>query len=92
MWINNSVSRPLREGTYRTLVDWDGLGNLNEQNNEYFNGIDWDVYESLNQFILYWWVNEEDYKTIADKLEKETNRFYCEAEETCEQQCKECKL
>ena len=40
MWINNNISTPLRKGVYKTLVDSDGLGNLEEVNNELFNGVD----------------------------------------------------
>jgi hypothetical protein len=36
MWINNNISNPLREGYYKTLVDFDGLGNLKEESNELF--------------------------------------------------------
>jgi hypothetical protein len=71
MWINNSVSRPLREGIYRTLVEEDGLGNLCEAHNEYFNGVDWDVYKSHAQYVNYWWASQEDYEIIANKLENE---------------------
>ena len=71
MWINNSISKPLRKGNYKTLVDFDGLGNLLEVGDEHFNGVEWDVYNSSSQFISFWWAEKEDYKIIADKLEKE---------------------
>lgn len=71
MWINNSISKPLRKGYYKTLVDFDGLGNLREEDNERFNGADWDLYNSSVQFISYWWAEKEDYKIITDMLEKE---------------------
>ena len=38
MWINNNISRPLRHDKYKTLVDVDGLGSLEEYNNELFDG------------------------------------------------------
>lgn len=71
MWINNNISKPLRKGNYKTLVDFDGLGNLIEIEDEYFNGESWDLYNSSVQFVLYWWAEKEDYKIIADKIEKE---------------------
>jgi hypothetical protein len=71
MWINNSVSRPLKEGLYRTLVEEDGLGNLREEVDEWFNGDDWCVYNSFAQFTRYWWASQEDYELIANKLENE---------------------
>ena len=71
MWINNNISKLLRKGSYKTLVDFDGLGNLIEEDDEWFNGEEWDVYDSHKQFISFWWAEKEDYKIIADKLEKE---------------------
>ena len=38
MWINNNISKPLRKGYYKTLVDFDGLGNLIETGFDIFNG------------------------------------------------------
>ena len=75
MWINNNISRPLRKGYYKTLVDFDGLGNLREEDNEWFNGTDWDLYNSSVQFVSYWWAEKEDYKVIADRLEKEMEQL-----------------
>lgn len=75
MWINNSIAKPLRKGYYKTLVDWDGLGNLEEVNDELFNGVEWDVYESNSQFISYWFAEKEDYNIIADKLKKEMESY-----------------
>ena len=71
MWINNNISKPLRKGIYKTLADFDGLGNLIEMEDEYFNGESWDLYNSSVQFISFWWATKEDYKTIADKIEAE---------------------
>jgi len=71
MWINNNISKPLRKGYYKTLVDFDGLGNLIEMEDEYFNGENWDLYNSSVQFISFWWAEKEDYKTITDKIEAE---------------------
>ena len=71
MWINNNISKPLRKGNYKTLVDFDGLGNLIEMENEYFNGESWDLYNSSVQVISFWWAEKEDYKTITDKIEAE---------------------
>ena len=75
MWINNSISRPLRKGYYKTLVDFDGLGNLREEDNEWFNGTDWDLYNSSVQFVSYWWAEKEDYEIITDRLEKEMGQL-----------------
>ena len=75
MWINNNISRPLRKGNYRTLLNSDGLGNLQECKADYFNGLDWDYMLSNRQFISYWWAEKEDYKTIADKIEAEIERI-----------------
>jgi hypothetical protein len=69
MWINNSIAKPLKKGYYKTLVEGDGLGNLFEADNELFNGVDWDIYNSHNQFISFWWAEKEDYEIIANKLE-----------------------
>ncbi len=74
MWINKGI-KPLKEGYYKTLVDWNGLGNLKEEQNELFNGTDWDVYESNSQFIQYWWAEKEDYDTITEYLEKELDNY-----------------
>ena len=71
MWINNNISKPLRKGYYKTLVDFDGLGNLIETEDEFFNGESWDLYNSSVQFICFWWAEKEDYKTITDKIEAE---------------------
>ena len=71
MWINNNISKPLRKGHYKTLVDFDGLGNLIETGFDIFNGTDWDLYSSYGQHIRYWWAEKEDYKTITDKIEAE---------------------
>ena len=71
MWIHISIANPLRKGYYKTLVDWDGLGNLRETENELFDGLDWSHTESSRQFIRFWWADKEDYNIIADKLEKE---------------------
>lgn len=75
MWINNNISKPLRKGTYKTLVDFDGLGNLIEMEDEYFNGESWDLYNSSVQFISFWEATKEDYKSIADKIEKEMENY-----------------
>ena len=71
MWINNNISKPLRKGYYKTLVDFDGLVNLIEMEDEYFNGDSWDLYNSSVQFISFWFAEKEDYKTITDKIEAE---------------------
>ena len=71
MWINNNISKPLRKGYYKTLVDWDGLGNLKECSKDYFNGIEFDWCMSNAQYICYWWAKEADYKTITDKIQPE---------------------
>ena len=71
MWINNNISRPLRKGYYKTLVDFDGLGNLKEYQKEYYNGLEWDWCMSNAQFICFWWCEDEDYVIIADKIEAE---------------------
>ena len=75
MWINNNISRPLRKGNYKTLVDFDGLGNLAEFEGDYFNGESWDLYNSSVQFIRFWWCEDEDYVIIADKIEKEMENY-----------------
>ena len=69
MWINNNISKPLRKGYYKTLVDFDGLGNLIETEDEFFNGESWDLYNSSVQFICFWFAEKEDYKIVADKVE-----------------------
>ena len=75
MWINNNTSKPLRKGYYKTLVDFDGLGNLIEMEDELFNGESWDLYNSSVQFISFWWCEDEDYVIIADKIEKEMENY-----------------
>lgn len=69
MWINTSISLPLREGFYICLIDFDGFGNMVESKKEKFNGKDWDLYESNCQFISYWWATKEEYEIISYKLE-----------------------
>jgi hypothetical protein len=71
MWINNSMSKPLRKGNYKTLVDFDGLGNLSETKYDYFNGVEWDIYSSYGQHISYWWAEKEDYETLSEMWDKE---------------------
>ena len=71
MWINNNIGKPLRKGTYKTLVDFDGLGNLKEYQKDYYNGLEFDFMMSNAQFIRFWWAEDEDYVIIADKIEKE---------------------
>ena len=75
MWINNNISKPLRKGYYRTLVDFDGLGNLIEMEDEYFNGESWDLYNSSVQFISFWWATKEDYEVIREIVEKEMDEY-----------------
>lgn len=61
MWINNLMSFPIKEGYYICLVDFDGFGNLEQYENQYFNGVDWDVYESCSQHIVYWYASKIEY-------------------------------
>ena len=51
MWINNNISKPLRKGYYKTLVDFDGLGSLKEYQKEFYNGLEFDWCMSNAQFI-----------------------------------------
>lgn len=81
MWINNSIAKPLRKGYYKTLVDWDGLGNLGETEGQLFDGKDWDWMDSASQYISYWWADKEDYKIIADHLEEQQEKYMREMEE-----------
>lgn len=81
MWINNRISKPLRKGYYKTLVDWDGLGNLKETEGELFEENDWSHYESSRQYICFWWAEKEDYKIITNYLEKEQEKYLTEMEE-----------
>lgn len=81
MWINNNISKPLRKGYYKTLVDFDGLGNLKEYQKEYYNGLEFDWYMSNAQFIRFWWAEKEDYKTISDHLDKELEIYSKNMEE-----------
>ena len=71
MSINNSKSKPLRKGNYKTLVDFDGLGILSETKYDYFNGAEWDIYSSYGQHISYWWAEKEDYETLSEMWDKE---------------------
>lgn len=75
MWVDNRIAKPLRKGNYRTLIESDGLGNLQECNVDHFNGYDWDYMLSNRQFISYWWADKEDYEIIADRLEKEMENY-----------------
>ena len=75
MWINNNISKPLRKGYYKTLVDFDGLGNLKEYQKEYYNGLEFDWCMSNAQFIRFWFSEEkEDYEIISDRIEAEITR------------------
>ena len=71
MWISNNISKPLRKGYYKTLVDFDGLGNLAEFEGDYFDGKSWDLNNSSIQFIIFWWAEKEDYEVIRETVEKE---------------------
>ena len=75
MWINNNIAKPLRHDKYKTLVDFDGLGNLVEFEGELFNGYDWDIYNSCSQFICFWWAEKEDYEIIIENLENEKEKY-----------------
>jgi len=79
MWIPKSI-RPLRKGYYKTLVNVDGY-NLEETDNQLYNGTDWDVYESNSQFICYWLASKEDYETILEHLEEEKSKYLKQLEE-----------
>lgn len=46
---------PKEKGNYKCLVEIDELGNLQEMENQYFNGKDFCHFESCRQFIRYWW-------------------------------------
>ena len=81
MWIKNNISRPLRKGYYKTLVDFDGLGNLKEYQKDYYNGLEFDWCMSNAQFIRFWWADKEDYKEIADHLDKEMETYNKNMEE-----------
>lgn len=81
MWINNRISKPLRQDKYKTLVDFDGYGNLVEYEGELFNGHDWDVYNSCSQFIYFWWAEKDDYEIIVEYLENEKEKYMPEIEE-----------
>ena len=81
MWINNSMAKPLRKGYYKTLVDWDGLGNLGETEGQLFDGVDWSHYESSRQYICFWFAEKEDYNIIADHLEEQQEKYMREMEE-----------
>lgn len=75
MWINNNISKPLRKGIYKTLVNFDELGNLIEEEYEYFNGESWYLYNSSVQFISFWWAEKEDYNTITNKIEVDMDEY-----------------
>ena len=75
MWINKNISNPLKKGYYKTLVDYEGFGNLMEIDNELFNGDEWDLCESDSQFIQYWWASKEDFEIVSNKIEDEFNNF-----------------
>ena len=81
MWINNNINRPLRKGYYKTLVDFDGLGNLKEYQKEYYNGLEFDWCMSNAEFIRFWWAEKEDYKIISDHLDKEMETYSKNMEE-----------
>jgi len=70
MWVNNSIGKPLKEGMYKTSVDYDGYGNLIESDEDFFNGSVWDLYKSYGNYIRFWFADKEDYKIITDNLEK----------------------
>ena len=72
-WISKNMSQPLTEGYYKCLIDSDGFSTLVESDNNRFDGVGWDLYESNCQFISYWWATKEEYHTIFEKLYKEMN-------------------
>ena len=72
MWIDKQLFNPSKKGYYKCLVQQDEMGSVKEADNELFNGQDWDVYESYQQFIRFWWANEEEYKTVTEKRDKQT--------------------
>jgi hypothetical protein len=71
MWIDNRLSRPIKEGRYKTLVDYDGFGSLKECDNEHFNGKEWNSMDSNAQFICYWQASEEDYLILSNFWERD---------------------
>lgn len=81
MWIDNRIAKPLKEGRYKTLVDFDGFGNLKEMEEEFFNGSAWDIYQSCSNNISFWWAEREDYEIISEHLESEQEKYIAEMEE-----------
>lgn len=71
MWIDNNIAKPLKKGLYKSLVEEDGVGNLEEYGNETFNGVDWDLYESNSNFIRFWWAEEDEYIEIMKQIDTE---------------------
>ena len=71
MWIDKQLFNPSKKGYYKCLVQQDEMGSVKEAGNELFNGQDWDVYESYQQFIRFWWANEEEYKIVSEKWDKQ---------------------
>ena len=71
MWIDRKLFNPFKKGYYKCLVQQDEMGSVKEADNELFNGQDWDVYESYQQFIRFWWANEEEYKIVSEKWDKQ---------------------
>ena len=71
MWIDRKLFNPSKKGYYKCLVEWDDMGSFKETNKELFNGQEWDIYESCQQHIRFWWANEEEYKIISEKWDKQ---------------------
>ena len=52
------------------------MGSFKETNKELFNGQEWDAYESHQQFIRFWWANEEEYKIVEEKWDKQASEAF----------------
>lgn len=73
-WIDTRTL-PLKEGKYTCLVATDDWGNLSEAKLQYFNGKDWDWYDSAVQYIKFWQASKEDYEIICEFHEAEYEKY-----------------
>lgn len=75
MWIDNNLKLPTKAGKYSCLVDVDGLGNLAEIPNQFFNGTDWCDVESCKQYIRFWFANKTEYQKISNQISSELEDY-----------------
>ena len=62
VWVYQSLNQPVGLELYKEIES------IIKKYPQYF---EWDIYESCQQHIRFWWANEEEYKIISEKWDKQ---------------------